>query len=144
MTELDTSAYTPAHETENNQETQQEERQETRTRFQVPLDQAQKPRLSKAINELENIIREDTEASQKIQELKNVLQQYDSRKFLDNYIYECRKCKDTFDTKQGAGVHRAMNPNCDRTKPWTRSYENLEQQFNKIEVEEYYGENTET
>lgn len=146
MSDLDTSAYTPAHEAEEQRQPsylEDQEEEEQRTRFEVPLDQAQKPRLDKTIQKLDEILREDTEAKEKLEELKQVLQQYDSRRFLNNYIYECNKCGESFDTKQGAGVHRAMNPNCDRTEPWTRSFDNLEEQFNKIEVDEYYGENTE-
>jgi len=150
MTELDTSAYTPAHETENNQEPQdqdeagQEEENDYRTRFQVPLDQWQEPQLDKAVQELEKQVREGTDLAQKIQEIKDLLNQYDYRKFVDVYIFKCRKCEETFDTKQGAGVHRSMNPNCDRTEPWTRSFDSLEEQFEQIEVEEYYGRNTES
>lgn len=144
MTELDTSAYTPAHETENNEEGEQGEQETRRTRFQVPLDQWQEPQLDKAVAELEKQVRDDTELAQKIQELKNLLNQYDYRKFVDVYIYTCKKCGESFDTKQGAGVHRSTNPNCDRTKPWTRSYDNLEEQFTIEEVEEYYGRNQET
>lgn len=144
MTELDTSAYTPAHEIEETEDEQEEDEEEVRTRFQVPLDQSQKPRLDKTLEKLEEILREGTEAQEKIHEIKSLVNQYDARKFLNVYVYECRKCGELFDTKQGAGVHRSMNPNCDRTEPWTRNYENLEQQFDIQRVEEYYEGNQET
>jgi len=138
MTDLDTTAYTPAHETEQ-EETEDEETEEIeveRTRFQIQLDQKKEYRLQKTISTLEQQLREDknTEIHDKIQEIRELLDQYDSRKYLKMVTYKCRKCEEEFDTKQGAGVHRAMNPNCDRTKPWTRSYDNLEQQFETLEV----------
>jgi len=47
------------------------------------------------------------------------MNRYDLRKFVKMYIYECDKCGETFDTKQGIGVHHTMNPNCNgEDKPW--------------------------
>ena len=121
MTDLDTSAYTPAHETETteNEEEEVEEAEVERTRFQIPLDTSQEENLQKAIDTLEEKIRGGTEFHEKIQELKNLLDQYDARKFLEMYQYECDKCGEIFDTKQGIGVHHKMNPNCNgEDRPW--------------------------
>jgi len=143
VTELDTSAYTPAHETENNNNEEETQGEVERTRFQVPLDQWQEPQLDKAVKKLEKQVKDGTDLAQKIQEIKNLLNQYDYRRFVDVYIYTCNKCGESFDTKQGAGVHRSTNPNCDRTEPWTQEYDSLEEQFTIEEVEEYYGRNQE-
>lgn len=134
MTELDTTAYTPAHEIED--EPDEEEEEVERTRFQISLDQKKEYRLQKTLSTLKQQLREDkeTQIHSKINEIRDLLNQYDSRKYLKMVTYKCRKCEQEFDTKQGAGVHRAMNPNCDRTKPWTRSYESLEEQFDIVEV----------
>jgi len=125
MTDLDTSAYTPAHEAETEttedegEEEQVEEAEVERTRFQIPLDTSKEENLQKAIQTLEDKIREDTEFYEQIQELKDLLDHYDARKFLKMYQYECDKCGEVFDTKQGIGVHQKMNPNCNgEDRPW--------------------------
>lgn len=139
MTELDTTAYTPAHEVEDENEVEQQKEEEAeRTRYQISLNQKKEYMLQKTLSTLQQQLRQDkeTEIHTKIQEIRELLDQYDSRKYLKMMTYKCRKCDEEFDTKQGAGVHRAMNPNCDRTKPWTKKYDNLEEQFEIVEVTE--------
>lgn len=120
MTELDTSAYTPAHEVEEEEENTGETEEEVeRTRFQIPLDNAQEENLIKTINQLDEKLREDTELQENVEDIKQLLEQYSSKKFLKMYLYECDKCGEIFDTKQGIGVHHKMNPNCNNEdRPW--------------------------
>lgn len=114
-TDLDTSAYTPTHETEDDEEQEIE-----RTRFQIPLDQGRKKKVENRIDDIREELREDdNELRQKFNELEELLDQYDIRKFLNVYQYRCDKCDEVFDTKQGIGVHHAMNPNCNgEDRPW--------------------------
>jgi len=119
MTDLDTSAYTPAHEVENEEQEEEEQEYRERTRFEIPADTAQKQNLWDSIDNLKEQVREGTEFREKLRGLENLLQQYDERKFLKMFQYECDRCGEVFDTKQGIGVHRKMNPNCnDSNTPW--------------------------
>jgi len=131
MTELDTSAYTPAHEAEEETETNDQEEVE-RTRFQIPLDNAQEENLLKTINQLEEKIRDDTQLQEEIEDIKELLENYSAKKFLKMYLYECDKCGEVFDTKQGIGVHHKMNPNCNgEDRPWNTE----EPSYTKIRVD---------
>lgn len=117
MTDLDTSAYTPAQEVEN--EEQEETVEAERTRFQIPADTAQEDNLRKTLEELKEQVRNNTEFSEHIEQLEELLENYDTRKFIKMFQYECDRCGETFDKKQGIGVHRKMNPNCnDSNTPW--------------------------
>lgn len=134
MTDLDTSAYTPAHEAEEAEEnTDNETEEETqRSRYQIPLDNAQEENLLKTIDKLEEKIRDDTDFQEKIDELRELLNNYSSKKFLKMNLYECDKCGEIFDTKQGIGVHQKMNPNCNgEDRPW----QNEEPSYTKIRVD---------
>jgi len=112
MSELDTSAYSPAQ--------QQEEQEDERTRFQIPADTSQIENLEKTVENLKQKVRTGTEFSEQIQELEQLLEQYDARKFLKMYVYKCSRCEETFDTKKALGVHQAQNPNCsnENNRPW--------------------------
>lgn len=118
MTELDTSAYTPAQ--ENEEETLEEEDVE-RTRFQIPLDNSRDERMEKHLKNLDEMIRDDNELKEHINEIKNLLEEYNCKKFLKMYQYRCDRCNQLFDTKQAAGVHKATNPNCNNAdNPWNQ------------------------
>ena len=134
MTELDTSAYTPAHEVEEDGENDDQEQEEEteRTRFQIPLDNAQEKNLLKTINQLEEQVRDDTQLQEEIQEIRELLENYSAKKFLKMYLYECDKCGEIFDTKQGIGVHQKMNSNCNgEDRPWNTE----EPSYTKIRVD---------
>lgn len=132
MTDLDTSAYTPAHEAEEQAETEDNEEETERTRFQIPLDNAQEENLLKTINQLEEQVRDGTQLQEEINQIRELLDQYSAKKFLKMYLYECDKCGEIFDTKQGIGVHHKMNPNCNgEDRPWNTE----EPSYTKIRVD---------
>jgi len=133
MSDLDTSAYTPAQEAENQEENYGEQEEPERTRFQIPLDQGRKRKVTNRIDAIREELREeDNELRQKFDELEELLDNYDIRKFLRMYIYECDRCGEIFDTKQGIGVHHATNPNCNgEDRPWNAE----EPSYTKIRVD---------
>lgn len=133
LTELDTSAYTPASETEEEENPQEEPDDGRRTRYQIPADSGQINRLHKQVDELEEQVREGTEFHSRVQTLQNLLDRFDARKYLKMYVYKCDRCGETFDTKTGIGVHQHSNPNCNgEDRPWN----NGEPTKTKIRVED--------
>lgn len=118
MTNLDTSAYTPAHETEPEQGEKEDLPDPERTRFQIPLDQERETNLIKAVKNLEQMVRDDSTLQMEINRIKTLITTFDSRKFLKMYRYECDKCGEIFDTKKSIGEHHSMKPNCDGGQPW--------------------------
>jgi len=130
MTELDTGAYTPAQEAEEDAETDDQETQ--RNRFQIQLDNSQEQNLLKTINRLEEQVRDGTQLQEEIEQIRELLENYSAKKFLKMYLYECDKCGEIFDTKQGIGVHHKMNPNCNgEDRPWNTE----EPSYTKIRVD---------
>lgn len=117
MSDLDTSAYTPAH------ETGEENTFTIDSRYNVPLDQGRKKKILNRLNDIEEELRpeEETSLHNQIQRLKNIVENRDLRKSVKIYIYKCDRCNEIFDTKQGIGVHQRMNRNCNGAdQPWNQ------------------------
>lgn len=133
MSELDTSAYTPANNTsEDNDETEEEETG-SRTRFQIPLDHGKEQRLLNKIQAVKEELRNsDNEVKQKFDEIQELIENFDTRKYVEMHVYRCDRCGETFDKKQLVGIHHATQPNCgDEEQPWQAD----EPSYTKIRVE---------
>lgn len=130
MSELDTSAYTPAHKTENEEQEEQDEEEEIPVPedinpYQVTefLDKIKYVKKHTKVTELENII------EQVIEEIE------DNGNVKENMVlkrYQCLKCTDVFTTKKAFKGHYHSSPNCGGMPRWRSEYEDAEDQMNIV------------
>jgi len=127
MSELDTSAYTPANQTENEEDEEQEQEYD-----EVDPDQVQN-----FLEHLEYVINntKDEELVEKGMEVMDDIT--DEGNAEDNVIlkkYQCLKCNKVFPTKQSYRGHYHGKPDCGGTPRWMSDYENWEDQMNIVRV----------
>lgn len=132
MSELDTSAYTPAHETENNEETETNEEEDGQEHDEVDPEQVQT-----FLDHLEYVINnaKDEELIEKGMEVIDDIT--DEGNAEDNVIlkkYQCLKCNKIFPTRKSYRGHYHGKPDCGETPRWMSDYDDWEDQMNIVRV----------